>query len=131
MRPEVFTMPASNDPYLEYQRDLLLRALRRARRQKRRAPKEPPPEKPKCCAPDCTRDACFIVYLYDIYPYYDGNADIFCQRDYTCPYLCDQHMAENEEKARGTREPRGFMQYPYTNRNRANGFTIYRWLRLR
>jgi hypothetical protein len=35
-------------------------------------------------------------------------------------------MVENELNAEGVREPRGFVQYPHTNRHWATGFTIYR-----
>jgi len=35
---------------------------------------------------------------------------------------------ENERGSRGIRQPRGYMEYPYTNLHRAQGFTIYRSL---
>jgi hypothetical protein len=47
-------------------------------------------------------------------------------RDWICPYLCAENVVENEEKAQGTRRPRGMVHYPYTNRHAAPRFTIYR-----
>jgi hypothetical protein len=35
---------------------------------------------------------------------------------------------ENEAEAKGERKPRGLVRYPYSNRDNAQGFTIYRWL---
>lgn len=74
-----------------------------------------------CRVHKCTRIAYFEVILYDVYP-----GDVFFKQDYTCPYICQDHMTENEEKASGIREPRGRMRYPFTNRYGAQGFTIYR-----
>ena len=78
-----------------------------------------------CRVPGCTNEAEVEVILYDLY--LDGaRSDVFFERDYTCPFLCRRHMAENEEQARGARKPRASVDYPYTNRNGAQGFTIYR-----
>jgi hypothetical protein len=51
---------------------------------------------------------------------------VFLERDFTCPYLCGRHMAQNEAGVGGVREPRRVVTYPYTNQNAAQGFTIYR-----
>ncbi len=75
-----------------------------------------------CKVPDCKREAYCEVLLYDVYPY----GSVFLERDYSCSYLCTDHMIENEERAEGIREPRGRVFYPFTNRGDAQGFSIYR-----
>lgn len=79
-----------------------------------------------CRKPGCTRPADFEVYLYDWYPTYSEDApEEFFEQDYTCPYLCKVHANENEWRAQGKRLPRGYVQYPFTNRNGAQGYTKY------
>ena len=51
---------------------------------------------------------------------------MFSERDITCPFLCGEHMIENEEGAKGDRRPRGITHYPHTNQHGAQGFTIYK-----
>jgi len=80
-------------------------------------------EKPKCSVTGCGKDATVEVLLYDVYT---DMRDVFYEQDFTCPYLCGHHMVENEEQAHGVREPRGHVSYPFTNRESAQGFTIYR-----
>jgi hypothetical protein len=77
----------------------------------------------KCAVEGCKNPACVEVILYDVYPL---EKHVFFERDFTCPLLCSSHMVENEQKAHGTREPRGTVSYPYSNQDRAQGFTIYR-----
>ena len=86
-----------------------------------------PSATPKCAASGCSNDADVEVRLYDLYLYHD-RADVFDQRDFTCPFLCAEHVAENENTAVGVRKPRGFVQYKYTNRHSAQGFSTYRYL---
>ncbi len=76
----------------------------------------------KCSVRGCENTASVRVVLYDVYPL-DGS--VFFEEDHTCPRLCEQHLLENEEKASGTREPRGAVRYPYSNKHGAQGFTIY------
>ncbi|MFJ1470124.1 hypothetical protein [Massilia orientalis] len=78
-----------------------------------------------CAVHGCTRDAAVEVRLFDLYERTDG-VRIFDQQDYTCPYLCDEHVAENERGAIGTRAPRDITQYPFSNQHRAQGVTTYR-----
>jgi hypothetical protein len=82
-------------------------------------------QKHKCAVPGCTRRADVEVILYDVYAF---EADVHFERDFTCPYLCFPHMVKNEEEAEGVRRPRGHVEYPFTNRHSAQGFTIYRRL---
>jgi hypothetical protein len=109
-------------------------------------------EKPKCQAPGCKKDADYEVILYDVYV----SGEVFFERDFTCPFLCEKHVAENErgaetyadKKSEGAeflanvkdlmesvtdrvsagsvRKYRGSFHYPYTNQHVAQGFTIYR-----
>lgn len=87
---------------------------------------------PNCHAPNCQEPADVEVILYDVYLELDDQGgDVFFERDHTCPFLCNQHMVENEQQASGTREPGGDIKYPFTNQNGARGFTIYRPLKSR
>ena len=79
-----------------------------------------------CRKPGCTRLAEFEVYLYDWYPTLGNEAPKeFFEQDYTCPYLCRIHANENEWRAQGKRVPRGYVHYPFTNQNGAQGYTKY------
>jgi hypothetical protein len=80
----------------------------------------------KCAVPGCAEAAVVEVRLYDLYLH---PVVVFDEQDYTCPYLCAVHLEQNEEEAKGERTRRAWMQYPYTNRHKAQGFTIYRDLR--
>jgi hypothetical protein len=75
-----------------------------------------------CSVKDCGSPAEFEVYLYDYYPWQNEE---FFEQDYTCPFLCHRHLDENEEGAKGVREPRGYVRYPFTNRHGAQGYTKY------
>lgn len=75
-----------------------------------------------CSVEKCRMPAEFEVYLYDFYPYLNFE---FFEQDFTCPFLCRPHMEENEKRADGIREPRGYVRYPYTNRRGAQGYTKY------
>jgi len=79
----------------------------------------------RCAVPGCTSDAAVEVRLFDLYELPDG-VEIFDQRDYTCPYLCNEHVAENERRAIGTRAPRDVTRYPFSNQHKAQGVTTYR-----
>ena len=76
---------------------------------------------PKCSVPDCQHDATVQVRLYVVYP--DGT--VFNEEDHTCPFMCRDHVQENELRARGERKGRAVVTYPYSNQNDALGFTIY------
>lgn len=76
----------------------------------------------KCSVPTCGRLAEYEVYLFDYYPVHDEE---FFEQDFTCPFLCDGHMEENEKRANGDRKPRGHVEYPFTNRHYAQGYTTY------
>jgi hypothetical protein len=78
-----------------------------------------------CAVPGCTKGAAVEVRLFDIYSL-PGDVEIFDQQDSTCPYLCEEHVAENERRAIGTRAPRDLTRYPFSNRHGAQGVTTYR-----
>ena len=80
----------------------------------------------KCSVNGCNEDAVNEVFLYDFYPNDTGKA--FIEQDFTCPFICKAHTIENEATGRGKREPRGFVEYKYTNQNGAQGYTIYKSL---
>jgi hypothetical protein len=58
----------------------------------------------KCSVKNCPNGADYEVYLYDYYP--PPINEEFFEQDFTCPFLCETHMHENEEKAKGIRRPR-------------------------
>ena len=48
--------------------------------------------------------------------------------DYHCPYICHDHMLENEAKATGFAgfsAPRARKMYPYTNKQPERGWSMY------
>lgn len=75
-----------------------------------------------CSVKGCQRKADYKVILYDVY--FDIE-EVFFEQDTTCPFICTHHMVQNEKLAEGVREPRGAIDYPYTNQEYAYGFTIY------
>ncbi|TCZ81090.1 restriction endonuclease [Paenibacillus albiflavus] len=77
----------------------------------------------KCAVKGCTNPAEFEVYLYDYYAPPINRE--FMEQDFTCPYLCEDHMNFNETQAIGKKEPRGSVTYPYTNKDKAQGYTKY------
>ncbi len=72
-----------------------------------------------CSVKGCSDEAAYKVILYDAYPYAGG---VFFEQDFTCPFLCEYHMAENERVVDGMQR---CGDYPYTNQHKAQGFTIY------
>lgn len=79
-------------------------------------------ENPKCSVENCKNEANYKVFLYD---YYAHSAEQFYEQDITCPYLCNSHKEDNEEKAEGVKTPRAYVDYPYTNQHKAQGYTKY------
>ena len=77
-----------------------------------------------CSVPNCSERAFVRAFLYDLY-LTPKNPEVFFEPDKTCLRLCKSHFLENEAKARGVRQPRGVVRYPYTNVHGAQGFTIY------
>ena len=76
-----------------------------------------------CSVAGCDTFAPCEVLLYDVYT---DIEEVFIERDYTCPFLCRQHMVENELSCQGKREPGGDCAYLFTNQEQARGFTVYK-----
>ncbi|WP_145408419.1 restriction endonuclease [Paenibacillus xylanexedens] len=77
----------------------------------------------RCAVEGCTKPPEFKVYLYDYYEQPINQE--FMEHDFTCPYLCENHMNINETQAIGNKKPRGNVTYPFSNKNKAQGFTKY------
>jgi hypothetical protein len=88
---------------------------------------------PLCAVPGCTSPASFAVHLIDRYAgARPGTFDDYDEPDITCRYLCDQHREENEAGKRLIeRSNREWWRYPFTNRQRTSGRSVYRRLRRR
>ncbi len=84
---------------------------------------------PKCAVTGCEREAKYEVIFYDVYLYADVT--VFYERHESCPFICHQHMAENEHGAKtGLPDPnlrayRGVVDYPHA-RSAGQGFVTYR-----
>ncbi len=78
--------------------------------------------KPLCSVNGCELKADYEVILYD---HYSHSNETFFEQDITCPFICEKHMAENEEQSIGEKRPRGYVQYPFTNKRGAQGYTKY------
>ncbi len=75
-----------------------------------------------CSVPGCTAPAGVVVALVDKYP----GGELFGEQDFTCPFLCHRHRAENERRRIGPGAvPRSDNQYPFTNRAGAQGWSAY------
>ena len=75
-----------------------------------------------CSVQNCSNHASAEVLLYDVYE----SGEVFFERDFTCPYLCAQHVAANEASLLGERIPGTISRYKHTNQHCAQGFSIYR-----
>ena len=61
-----------------------------------------------------------LLYAFDTI----GGAIRF-EPDLSCPYLCREHAADNEQRARGERGTDVRVVYPYTNQGGEHGLSIY------
>jgi hypothetical protein len=77
-----------------------------------------------CSVSGCLSKADYEVIFFDQYAYSYSNT-VYFERDYTCPFICHFHMQENEAGARGIREPRSDISYPYSKGDGGQGFTKY------
>jgi hypothetical protein len=76
----------------------------------------------KCAVEGCERPAEYIVMLYN---YRDELQEEFYEQDQSCPFLCEQHMTENEQQAIGEKISGSSTTYPHTNKFNKRGFTKY------
>lgn len=76
-----------------------------------------------CSVKGCKSHAEYEVYLYDYYEHMDEE---FFHQDMSCPFICEAHMIENENRMKGERKPRTMPRYPFTNQYFAQGYAKYK-----
>jgi hypothetical protein len=76
----------------------------------------------RCAVEGCPNLAAYEVihYSFDL----AEGAVVFVQ-DGSCPYICVEHAIDNERQSRGERLAGAVVEYPYTNRSRGPGMSIY------
>ncbi|WML48489.1 DUF3578 domain-containing protein [Neobacillus sp. PS3-34] len=74
-----------------------------------------------CNVGSCNNLANFAVFLYDKNP----NGEEFLEHDFTCSYICEPHMVENESSCKEERIARSLLSYKYTNRDSRHGYSKY------
>jgi hypothetical protein len=77
----------------------------------------------RCGVEGCPSLAEYEVLHYDVDLHHGG---IRLERDETCPFLCFEHLVDNERRAVGERHAEVVVDYPYTNRQRLRGMSLYR-----
>lgn len=85
-----------------------------------------PSQETLCSVDGCTNKPDYVVFLYDQY----NNGTTFFEQDFTCPFICETHMQENERGIGNAgvgerRRPRSHNQYLYSNQHDAQGYTKY------
>ena len=76
----------------------------------------------------CGVEGCPNLAAYEVIQYSFDLAEgavVFAQ-DESCPYICVEHALANERGARGAKPADAVVDYPYTNRSRLPGISIYR-----
>jgi hypothetical protein len=77
----------------------------------------------RCSVEGCPNLAAYEVFLYD----FDAREGaVLFRQDDTCPYICVEHAIDNERQASGERRLHSVIAYPYTNRARVPGLSVYR-----
>ena len=76
----------------------------------------------RCSVDGCPSLADYRVMLYAFEPI--GGAIRF-ELDESCPYLCREHAADNEQQARGERGTYVRVVYPFTNQRGEHGLSLY------
>jgi hypothetical protein len=79
----------------------------------------------RCSVDGCPNEAAYEALLYDFEP---EEGAVSLVQDESCPYICVEHAIENEREASGERLPWQVVEYPFTNRARHAGLTVYRQL---
>ncbi|HSL65281.1 MAG TPA: hypothetical protein VK874_11545 [Gaiellaceae bacterium] len=76
----------------------------------------------RCAVEGCPNLAAYEVRRYD----FDlAEGAVVFELDEECPAICVEHALENERRAEGERRPGAVVAYPYTNRRRARGLSLY------
>lgn len=78
-----------------------------------------------CAVQGCGRHAEFEVFVHGFSFYTHDKGGILDYQDSTCPFLCREHMIENEERASGPRRWDSDTRYPHTKKDRGSGYTTY------
>lgn len=75
----------------------------------------------------CAVEGCPSLAAYEVMHYSFGLEEgaVVYGTDETCSYICVEHAIENERAASGDRAPDTIVEYPYTNRSRRPGLSIY------
>jgi hypothetical protein len=78
----------------------------------------------------CGVEGCPNLAAYEVIQYSFDLAEgaVTFAPDESCPYICVEHALANERGASGARLPDAVTDYPYTNRSRLPGISIYRQL---
>ena len=78
----------------------------------------------------CGVEGCPNLAAYEVIHYSFDLAEgaVMFAPDESCPYICVEHALANERGARGAKLPDAVADYPYTNRSRLPGISIYRQL---
>ncbi len=77
----------------------------------------------RCSVDGCPNLAAYEVFLYD---FDTTEGAILFRQDDSCAFICVEHAIDNERQAGGERQLHTVVAYPYTNRAREPGLTIYR-----
>jgi hypothetical protein len=79
---------------------------------------------PQCSVARCDAPADYEVQEVRVTPYPD---EVLQMRDPVCPYLCEEHMRENEERSTGviTYHSGDKVEYPYTHKRLNSGWSEY------
>lgn len=75
----------------------------------------------------CSVDGCpsLADYRVMLYAFDTIGGAIRFEPDLSCPYLCREHAADNEQQARGERGTDARVVYPYTNKGGEHGLSLY------
>jgi hypothetical protein len=77
----------------------------------------------RCTIDGCPNLAAYEVFLYD---FDEAEGAVLFREDESCPFICVEHAIANERYAIGERRLHAVVGYPYTNRTRAPGISVYR-----
>ncbi len=77
----------------------------------------------RCSVDGCPNLAAYEVFLYD---FDDAEGAVVFNQDEYCPFICVEHAIANERGATGFPRLHSEVTYPYTNRDRRTGVSIYR-----
>jgi hypothetical protein len=75
----------------------------------------------------CAVDGCPNLAAYEVVHYDFDLAEgaVVVEPDEDCPAICVEHALENERRASEDRRPGAVVAYPYTNRRRSTGLSLY------